>query len=91
MNQVRVLPEVKSEYMTLEDYIWYERQDERKETKIEDILELLEEYGSIPEEVEKRLQEESDTKQFKQWHRLAAKVNSIWDSPKSVFWNNLCL
>lgn len=85
VSQVRILPEVKSEYMTLEEYIWYERQDERKETRretiketmIENILELLEEYGSVPEELEKRLQEESDTKQFKQWHKLAAKVDSI--------------
>lgn len=77
VNQVRMLPEVRTEYMTLEDYIWYERRETEKETRIETILELLEEYAPIPEELEKRLQEESDPDKFRQWHKLAAKVDSI--------------
>lgn len=77
VNHVRILPEVRTEYMTLEDYIWYERRETEKETRIETILELLEEYAPIPEELEKRLQEESDPDKFRQWHKLAAKVDSI--------------
>ncbi len=77
VSQVKILPEVKSEYMNLEEYIWYERRETRKETGIEYILELLREHGPIPQELERRLQEESDPDQFRQWHRLAAKVSSI--------------
>ena len=49
----------------------------RAETKAEGILELLEDYGEICEELKIRIFEEKDIGTLKVWHKLAAKVNSI--------------
>lgn len=77
VNRVKVRPEVRDAYMTLEEYIFYERKDEAIDTRVEAILELLEEYGEIPEKVRQRLGETRDIDTLKKWHKLAAKVRSV--------------
>lgn len=77
VNRVKVRPEVKDAYMTLEEYIFYERKDEAIDTRVEDILELLEEYGEVSEKVRECLRETRDIAILKKWHKLAAKVDSI--------------
>lgn len=49
------------------------------ETKREDILELLEDVGSISEEVKKLVNKEEDTEILKRWHKIAARAKSIED------------
>jgi hypothetical protein len=49
------------------------------ETKREDILELLEDVGSISEEVKKLVNKEEDTEILKIWHKIAARAKSIED------------
>ncbi len=60
------------------------RKDFRKESKkesvagkAEDILELLEDIGTIPEEVREKITGEIDLEILKKWHKLAAKSESI--------------
>lgn len=77
VSRVKIRPEVKDAYMTLEEYIFYQRKDEAIDTRVEDILELLEEYGEIPENVRERLKETRDIDLLKKWHKLAAKSDSI--------------
>ena len=85
VSKVKVDPEVKVDYMKFEEIIYYERQDAAKEadkqatlrTKMQDILELLEEYGVVTQEVRARLAEEKDEAVLKKWHKLAARVASI--------------
>lgn len=77
VNRVKVRPEVRDAYMTLEEYIFYERKDEAIDTRVEAILELLEEYGEVPEKVRQRLGETRDIDTLKKWHKLAAKVCSV--------------
>lgn len=47
------------------------------EGKAEAILELLEELGEIPEELQKRIEIETDLTLLKNWHKLSARVESI--------------
>lgn len=88
VNRVKVRPEVRDAYMTLEEYIFYERKDEAIDTRVEDILELLEEYGEVPEKVRERLGETRDIATLKKWHKLAAKVHSIAEfEAKANLWH----
>ena len=75
VEDVRLQPEVKEEYMTLEDIIYFEREEER----VQAILDLLEDYGEIPDSLKQRLEEEIRFDVLKAWHKLAAKVESISD------------
>lgn len=77
VEDVRIQPEVKEEYMTLEDIIYYEREEERLATQLQAILDLLEDYGEIPDTLKQRLEEEIRFDVLKEWHKLAAKVESI--------------
>ena len=45
--------------------------------QVEDVLELLEELGIIPDEVRERMLGEKDLEVLTAWLRLAAKTNSI--------------
>ena len=45
--------------------------------KQEDILELLQEYGSVPEGLQEKIQGETDTEILRKWHKLAARVSDI--------------
>ncbi len=49
----------------------------RNEGKTEDILELLEDYGDIPEELSQKILSEQDMDMLKKWLKLAAKVSGI--------------
>lgn len=55
INKVKILPEVKVEYMKFEEIIYYAKRDAsidaEKRTRVLSILELLEDYGDIPEEL----------------------------------------
>ena len=85
VRQVKVDPEVKVGYMRFDEIINYERQDAKEEgiqegmleSKREDILELLESYGVVPEEIRSRIVEERDIAVLKKWFQLATKIDSI--------------
>ena len=73
--------ELEAQYMTFEELV---RSRESKasaagkaEGKAEDILELLEDCGTISEELKTRVMEERDAEVLKGWLKLAAKSGSI--------------
>lgn len=78
------LPEVRDAFMKFEDIIYYERRDAILDTKIQDICELLEEHGEIPEELKNRLDSEKDVKRLAAWHKLAAKSHSIEEFMEAI-------
>lgn len=45
--------------------------------KAEDILELLEDYGSVPEQLAEEISSQQNVEVLKKWLKLAAKVTSI--------------
>ena len=87
IKKVKVLPEVREEFMRLDDIIYYEREEaaaeaaERaaKETTVQNILELLEEYGKAPEELKEKIAAQDDKETLKGWLKLAARSESLED------------
>ena len=77
VSHLKIDPEVKVGYMKFEEIIRYERRDATLDAKIQDILELLEEYGTVPQELQERLAQEKDLDRIRRLLKLAAKVNSI--------------
>ncbi len=54
------------------------------ETKVDSILELLEDLGEIPESLEKELYGQTDFDVLKRWHKIAAKAESIEQFAKEI-------
>lgn len=53
------------------------KQEGKIESKREDILELLEDIGTVSEEVKKLIVNEADIERLKKWLKLAARANSV--------------
>lgn len=91
VSQVKTSPEVREEYMRFEEFIAFERQDEREETTkivshrttIQNILDLLEDYGEIPETLKQKL-EQSNSESLRKYLKLAAKTDSIENFMKMI-------
>lgn len=81
ISKVKVSPELRVAYMRWEEKLFYERLDGktegRIEGRIESIFELLEETGTISDDLKEKISKETDLVKIKDWLKLAAKVNSI--------------
>ena len=86
VEAVKILPEVRRNYMTFEEYVYYREQDAKMEGKIEgklesrieDIMEILENYGeNISDSLRERISSETDVEVLKSWLKIAAKSSSI--------------
>lgn len=53
------------------------REEGRIIGKVEDILELLEELGKIPQWIAARIGQETDPEQLRKWHKCAAKASDM--------------
>lgn len=51
--------------------------DGQRDGITENVMELLEDYGDIPEELHKKILGEQDMDMLKKWLKLAARVSSI--------------
>ena len=67
--------------MLFENFETYDVQETRRiskaEGKAEFILELLEDIGTVPEDVRTRILKEKNTDILSQWHRAAARAESV--------------
>lgn len=85
VSKVKILPEVRENYMRFDELMEYAKEkgwEEGMEKGMEKgrrqtLIELLELYGEVPEELEMRLQNEEDVEKLRQWCLLAAKVQSV--------------
>ena len=85
VNQIKKDAEVTVKYMKQWEKLQKVYHDGQREGitegfnkgKVEDIWELLEDYGDIPEPLQKKILSEQDPNTLKKWHKLAAKVSSI--------------
>ena len=81
VKKVKVLPEVREEFMRLDDIIYYEREEAAEKADqnraVEYILELLEDCGEVSEELKNRIKAQTDKETLRRWHKLAAKVESL--------------
>lgn len=84
VSKVKASSEVREEYMRFEELIAFERKEAAEEaTKvvsqrvtIQNILDLLEDYGDIPDILKQKL-ELSDFESLRKYHKVAAKADSI--------------
>lgn len=65
--------EMEERFMIFEEML----REERAEGKAEDVLEVLEDLGEIPEHVRERIMNEKDLQTLTKWLRLAAKADSF--------------
>ena len=77
VNQIKKDAEVTVKYMKQWEKLQKVYHDGQRERSIEDIMELLEDYGVIPEELHKKILNEQDSDTLKKWLKLAAKVSSM--------------
>ena len=68
-------------HMLFENFEAYDVQETRRvskaEGKAEDVLELLEELGPVPEKVREQIMKEQDLPTLSKWHKAAAKAGSV--------------
>lgn len=77
VQKVKVSREMEERFMVLEEMLRDERTEGIAEGRAEVILELLEEKGTLPEELKGRIQSERDLNILKSWFRIAVKVDSV--------------
>ena len=89
ITNVRKNAELKGAYMTVGEWVDYERKQEREETtarvteevtlstRLTDILELLEDKGEISEDLKSRIMSEKNSDRIKELLKLAAKSDTI--------------
>ncbi|MBD5459359.1 MAG: hypothetical protein HDR26_00220 [Lachnospiraceae bacterium] len=71
--------------MRFEEFIYYERKaaaeeaakEAAKETIMNDILDLLEDYGEIPSGLKEKLETVNDADLLRKYHKLAARAGSL--------------
>ena len=62
-----------------EDYRLEGKEEGRLESKIEDIMELLEEFGQVPPRIVELIKAEDNPDRLSRWHKSAAKATSIME------------
>lgn len=77
VNKIKLRPEVREEYMRFDEIIEWERADAKTETKAEIILQILENYGEIPESLKERVMKQKDDEILDKMIRTAVKVKNI--------------
>ena len=77
VEQVRNLPKVRNEYMTLGDIIDMEREEATKNSIIACILICLQKYGDIPAGLKEKLEESNNIDQLHQWYKIALDADSV--------------
>ena len=87
VEAVKILPEVRQNYMTFEEYMYYREHDAKMEGKLEGRLEgrlqgrleeKLENYGEdISNALRERISSETDVEILKSWLKIAARCDSI--------------
>ena len=77
VQNIKFSREMEAKYMLLELLMKDEFKAGKAEGKAEDILELLEELGTVEAELETKIRSEKNMKTLSSWHKLATKADSI--------------
>lgn len=78
IQKVKKRPEVKIVYSTYDDLIRYREEEAAIRTTINNIRSLLEDYGDIPDSLDKPLHN-ADIDTLNKWFKIAARASSIDD------------
>jgi hypothetical protein len=76
-------------YMIFEEMLWEEKQEGRLEATQESVLELLEELGEIPCELQKKIQKLESIEALMSLLKLAARADSLhtFEEKAEVYFN----
>lgn len=85
VSRVKMQPEVRLEYMRYDEIIAWERKDAAEEAKKEatkettriDIMELLKDYGDIPDSLREKIEKEDSLEILRKWLKLAARSTGL--------------
>lgn len=77
VRKVKLSEEVGVKYMQAWEEKYYDREDGKVEGMQVLILDLLEEFGTIPEALKKRIEEEENLLILRTWHKNAARAASL--------------
>ena len=77
IRRIKSNREMEERFMIFEEMLRDERAEGKAEAKIEDIFELLQELGTIPEDVRNKIAHEKDLEVLKKWFKLAAKSDTM--------------
>ena len=77
IRDIKTDREMGERYMTLEELLKDEKQEGRLEATRENILELLEELGPVPDKLRDQLEELEELGDLKTLHKISARVDSI--------------
>ena len=85
VTHIKESREMEERFMTFEQFLKEERADAKAEGraegellgKVEFILSLLEELGTVSEDVREKIQNETDSQVLVRWFKLAAKAESM--------------
>lgn len=84
VEQVKQSEEVELSYMSMYEEYRMVREDAKMEMVQENILDLLEELGDIPDSLEKTIHEQERIPVLKKWHKLAAKAGSFQEFESQI-------
>lgn len=91
VRNVKASREMEARYMLLEEWIKDEREQARAEVLSETVLELLEEIGEVPEELQRRIMEESRLNILKSYIKKASAANSVEEkNPPEAHGSDFC-
>ncbi|CDF05920.1 putative uncharacterized protein [Firmicutes bacterium CAG:95] len=85
-NQIKKDAEVTVKYMKQWEKLQKVYHDGQRERSIEDIMELLEDYGVIPEELHKKILSEQDPDTLKKWLMMDSEKENFRQSLR-ILWN----
>lgn len=89
ISRVKQQPEVRKGYMRFEEIIASERKEAAEEAAIniyvQNIMELLEDIGIVPDELREKLNAINDIPTLKKCFKLAAKADSIDEFAEKAF------
>lgn len=84
VEQVKQSEEVELSYMSMYEEYRMVREDAKMEMVQENILDLLEDLGDIPDSLEKTIREQERIPVLKKWHKLAAKAGSFQEFESQI-------
>ena len=77
VQRIRASEEMGVKYMQAWEEKALERLEGKAEGKAEFVLELLEELGTVPDDLRKEILAERDLEKLSAWHKLAARCGTI--------------
>ena len=92
VTQVKLQPEVRDEYMHLDELIAWHWKDgfndgfaeASRNTLTNNIFDLLSDYGEIPDDLREQINNQNDISILRQWNKLAARTDSIEDFRRKI-------